>query len=61
MKKIAIVLFVATITLTSCGGGAEKCEGENCSDTCKVASVVTDTTVAVKADSTKVDTTSAVK
>lgn len=57
MKKIAIALFVA-VTLSSCGGGSEKCEGENCTDTCTVTPVQTDS-VAPAADTTKVDTTSA--
>jgi hypothetical protein len=57
MKKIAI-LFAAVVALSSCGGGAEKCEG-NCPDSTTVVAPVVDTTV-VKADTTKVDTTSVV-
>ena len=54
MKKIAI-LFASVVALSSCGGGAEKCEG-NCADsTAVVAPVVTDS-VAPVADTAKVDT-----
>lgn len=55
MKTIAIVLFAA-ITLSSCGGEAQKCE-EVCNDS---TAVVTTTVAPVATDSTAVDT-SAVK
>ena len=55
MKKIAIALFTV-VALSSCGGGEQKCEGENCADSCAVVAPATDS-VAPAADTTKVDTT----
>lgn len=54
MKKIAI-LFAAVVALSSCGGGAEKCEG-NCSDSTAVVAPVVTESVAPVVDTTKVDT-----
>ncbi len=57
MKKIAIVLFASSLVLSSCGGSAEKCEG-NCADSTAVVAPATDSVAPVAVDSTKADTAS---